>query len=207
MKFTCKILVCFLLYASLSQGVSLETMKNLELKVQLDQETLNNLFVQLNPYYSETIIQTDTYFVTQQGRFKLREEYGKDAYLIRYQRPNLEGSKESNYLFYPIHDIDLFLSVLGDSLQEELKVKKQRTLYFPKPHIRVHLDRVEDLGDFLEIEIILSKNVPLSVAETEMQELIESLQLINLNKIDCGYRELLQKRRIEQSMSLSSAGN
>lgn len=191
---------CFLLRLSLLQGASssIEAMKNLEIKVQLNQETLNNLMVQLNPYYSETLIQIDTYFMTKEGRLKLREEEGKDAYLIRYQRPDLEEAKESNYLFYPVNNVSLFLSVLGDSLKEELKVKKQRALYFPKPHIRVHLDQVNDLGDFLEIEIILSKDISLSVAEIEMQELQEWLQLVNLPKINCGYRELLQKNKIEQ---------
>lgn len=173
-------------------------MKNLELKVHLDQETLSNLRAQLSPYYSETLIQTDTYFVTKQGRLKLREENNKNAYLIRYQRPDLEEAKESSYLFYPIMDVNLFLSVLGDSLKEELKVKKQRALYFPKSHIRVHLDDVENLGHFLEIEIILSKDVPLTIAEIEMQELQDWLQLSDLSKINCGYRELLQKNKIER---------
>jgi adenylate cyclase len=170
-------------------------MKNLEIKLQLDQTTLNNLVVHLKPYYSETLIQTDTYFVTKQGRLKLREENGKKAYLIRYQRPDLEEPKESDYLFYSVDNVTLFLSVLGDSLREELKVKKRRALYFPKPHLRVHLDQVENLGDFLEIEIILSEEVPLSTAETEMRELQQELQLLNLKKIDCGYRELLKKMK------------
>ncbi len=175
-------------------------MRNLELKVQLNQESLNNLIAQLSPYYSETLIQTDTYFASKEGRLKLREEKGKSACLIRYQRPNLQDPKEANYVLYPIKDVDQFFAVFGDFLQEELKVKKQRALYFPKPHIRVHLDQVEELGDFLEIEVPLSKDVPLAVAETEMRELQKRLQLENLNKIDCGYRELLQKKKIEQSI-------
>ena len=192
-------IICCLFHFSLLQGTSIEAMKNLEIKVQLNQKTLSNLVVQLNPYYSETLIQTDTYFMTKEGRLKLREENGKEAYLIRYQRPDLEEAKESNYFFYPINNASLFLSVLGDSLREELKVKKQRGLYFPKPHIRVHLDQVDGLGDFLEIEIILSKDMPLAIAEIEMQELQEWLQLVNLPNINCGYLELLQKSKIEQS--------
>lgn len=162
--------------------------------MQLNQENFASLAAQLTPYYSETLFQIDTYFATKQGRLKLREEKGKNAYLIRYQRPDLEEAKQSNYLFYPIDDVDLFRSVLGDSLKEEIQVKKRRALYFPKPHIRVHLDQVEDLGDFLEIEIILSKEVPLVVAETEMRELQDWLELSNLHKITQGYRELLQAK-------------
>lgn len=171
----------------------MERMKNLELKVQLDPETFDSLKALLAPYYSETLSQTDTYFVTKHGRLKLREENGKNAYFIHYQRPNLQEAKQSNYLFYPVDDVGLFLSVFGDSLEEEVKVKKQRALYFPKPHIRVHLDQVEGLGNFLEIEIILSNEAPLALAETEMEELQDWLQLLNLRKITHGYRELLQQ--------------
>lgn len=175
----------------------IEKMKNLEIKVQLDQENLDHLAAELKPFFAENLFQTDTYFETHQGRLKLREEKGKNGYLIRYQRPDLEQAKQSDYLFYPVADRDLFLTVLGDSLKEEIKVIKRRALYKPKPHIRVHLDQVEDLGDFLEIEIILSQEVPLSVAETEMRQLQDWLQLNNLRKITQGYRELLQLKRAQ----------
>lgn len=185
---------CLLFISFQSDATPVETMKNLELKIQLNQEKFDNLTTLLNPYYSETLAQTDTYFASKQGRLKLREQNGKKAYLIRYQRPDLEEAKQSSYLFYPIDDVSLFLSVLGDSLKEEIKVKKQRALYLPKPHIRIHLDQVESLGDFLEIEIVLSKEMPRSLAETEMCELQDWLQLTHLRKITHGYRELLQQK-------------
>jgi predicted adenylyl cyclase CyaB len=191
--------IFFLFISCFLHGASLETMKNLELKVQLNQQIMTDLKAQLQSCYAETLIQTDTYFVSEQSRFKLREESGKQAYLIRYQRPNLQEAKESNYLFYPVSDVKLFLAVFGDTLQEELKVKKQRALYFPKPHIRVHLDQVEELGDFLEIEIILSKDISIAVAQEEMQELQQWLHIENLKKINCGYRELLQEKRLHVS--------
>lgn len=169
-------------------------MKNLEFKVALDSNAFDSLKAKLSPYYSTTLFQIDTYFEAKEGRLKLREENGDYAYFIHYHRPDIEEAKESNYLFYPVDDVGLFLSVFGNSLKEEIKVKKQRILYLPKPHIRVHLDQVEDLGNFLEIEIILSQEVSLAVAEMEMKALKEELQLENLQKIANGYRELLQQK-------------
>ncbi len=177
-------------------------MKNLEVKIALNHEEMEPLKEELKPYFAEMLVQTDTYFVTKQGRLKLREEQGKGAYLNRYERPDLEEAKQSHYLFYPVDDVDLFFSVFGDSLKEEIKVKKVRALYFPKPHIRVHLDSVEELGDFLEIEIILSKEVPLAVAEVEMAELQNRLQLTHLSKITCGYRELLLQKKAEKTFGV-----
>lgn len=194
MKGFLRVFFCCLFLTFLLGATPMETMKNLELKMQLNQENFDNLATKLNPYYSETLSQTDTYFLSKQGRLKLREENGKNAYLIRYERPNLKEAKQSNYLFYPVTDVSLFLSVLGDNLKEEIKVKKQRMLYLLKSHIRIHLDQVESLGNFLEIEIILSKEVPLSVAEAEMRELQDWLQITNHCKISHGYRELLQKK-------------
>lgn len=172
-------------------GDAIQPMKNLELKVQLDEDALSYLSEQLKPYFAEILLQTDTYFVTHEGRFKLREEEGKNAYLIRYERPDQKTAKQSDYLFYPIHDPLLFRSVMNDCLKEEVVVKKQRSLYFPKPDIRIHLDEVVDLGCFLEIEIILSESMSLMAANQEMEELQKWLQLDNQRKISKGYRELL----------------
>lgn len=193
MKNFFKYLICFIFGITLLEATTSEVRKNLEIKLQLDQKTLHDLTTQLSPYYSETLFQTDTYFKTKQGRLKLREENGKNAYLIYYLRPDLEDAKQSDYLFYPIDDVALFLSVMQGSITEEFKVKKQRALYFPKPHIRVHLDQVENLGDFLEIEIILSQEVPLKTAEAQMRQLQDELKLTNLPKINQGYRELSQE--------------
>lgn len=190
-------MIRFFVACLLLMSFSLEAMKNLEIKVQLDEDSKNRLGEKLRPYYADKLFQTDTYFLTKEGRLKLREEEGKGAYLIRYLRPDLEAAKESDYLFYPITDVKLFLCVLGDAIKEEIKVIKQRELFFPKPHIRVHLDKVIDLGDFLEIEIILG-DVSQAIAEIEMQELIEWLQLKDLPKMRFGYRELLQKYKAEQ---------
>ncbi len=190
MKYFVKYLICFLFLTSLLEA---EVRKNLEIKLQLDGEKFQDLQTQLIPYYRETLLQTDTYFKTKQGRLKLRVEEGKKTYLIRYERPDLEEAKQSNYQFYPVDDAPLFLSVLGDSIAEEIQVKKSRALYFPKPHIRVHLDQVEKLGNFLEVEIILSNEVALEVAEKEMRELQEWLQLASCKKITQSYRELLQQ--------------
>lgn len=177
-----------------------ELMKNLELKVQLSEDVFGDLEEKLQPYYVETLLQTDTYFLTNQGRLKLREEDGKAAYVVSYQRPNCKEAKESKYLFYPVDDVELFLAVFSGVLCKQLQIKKQRALYFPKPYIRLSLDQVEELGNFLEIEIVLSEDCPLREAEIEMQELQESLELKKYPQVDCGYRELLQKSRFEQTV-------
>lgn len=173
----------------------LGAMTNLELKVRLDRESRTLLGERLAPYYAETLEQIDTYFKTREGRLKLREETGGRPYLIRYLRPDLEGAKESSYLFYPIEDANLFLSVVGDAIKEEVRVKKLRVLYHPKPYIRVHLDEVESLGDFLEIEIILSDSVSLETATADMRWLEKWLGLDAFEKVNRGYRELMQEEK------------
>lgn len=198
MKNFCRLFLACLLSAFQLQGSSVEVMRNLELKVQLDEDAFTRVQDRLHADYAETLFQTDTYFETKEGRLKLREEKGKRAYFIRYERPDCQEAKQSNYLFYPVEDVDLFFSLFGDSLKEEIKVVKQRNLYFPKPYIRVHLDQVEGLGKFLEIEIILSKEVSLSSAETTMRHLQDWLRLDGLPKISHGYRELLRQSMAKQ---------
>ena len=96
--------------------------------------------------------QIDTYFKVNNGRLKLRE--GKiENNLIHYQRENKEGPKQS--------DVNLFKSNPESSLKEILTkalcvlvvVDKKREIYFID-NVKFHIDTVENLGNFVEIEAI-----------------------------------------------------
>jgi len=96
--------------------------------------------------------QIDTYFKVNQGRLKLREG-NIENYLIYYERENKEGPKQS--------DIILFQSAPGSSLKSILVnangvltiVDKKREIYFIG-NVKFHIDTVQELGTFMEIEAI-----------------------------------------------------
>ncbi len=181
-------------------------MKNLELKVRLPNPTEVQTIIK--QYFIEILDQTDTYFRVTNGRLKLREEVGKEAFMIQYQRPDTATEKVSEYHLYPIPDVIQFWQIFGPTLQVEVVVKKIRHLYLYE-NARIHIDTVDDLGSFLEIEVVINneeqhfaqQNDPKVLPQAEpkkektasavMEYLVNLMKITDCEKIKCGYRELL----------------
>jgi len=101
------------------------------------------------------ISQNDTFFACPNGRLKLRTFSEHKGELIFYQRPDAPGPKESSYLIAPTSSPGELREVLWRAYGIVGRVRKQRTL-FVAGRTRIHLDRVEELGDFLELEVVLT---------------------------------------------------
>lgn len=96
--------------------------------------------------------QVDTYFQVPEGRLKLRQGNIENA-LIHYQRADQEGPKSSQVKLAPVGDGASLKSVLKQALGILAVVDKQREIYFIG-HVKFHIDQVEGLGGFVEIEAI-----------------------------------------------------
>lgn len=113
--------------------------------------------------------------------------------LIFYRRSNQHGSKESFYIRSQTSEPDSLRTALTFAYGEAGRVRKRRTLYLAG-RTRIHLDQVEDLGDFLELEVVLADDedvqVGIGVADRLMQQLgVEPTQLI-----EGAYVELLMAK-------------
>lgn len=97
------------------------------------------------------LIQRDTYFEVPQGRLKLREEPGAIPHLIAYERPDLPGQKESRYHLIEVREPAELQEALAAVLGIAVVVSKARRL-FVFEGVRIHLDHVDGLGDFIEFE-------------------------------------------------------
>ena len=98
--------------------------------------------------------QTDTYFATAAGRLKLRVEEPGGAVLVEYHRPDAPEARESRYRLTPVENPGEALAALSRRHGVVARVVKRRTLYV-LGNVRIHLDRVEGLGDFIEFEAVL----------------------------------------------------
>ena len=136
------------------------------------------------------ILQDDTFFDCHAGRLKLRAFSNSQGELIFYQRSNQSGPKESFYVRTP--------TAAPDSLRETLtlaygavgRVRKHRTLFLAG-RTRIHLDAVEDLGDFLELEVVLDDDEPLENGIREAHRLMQQLDVTPSQLIDRAYVDLL----------------
>jgi predicted adenylyl cyclase CyaB len=97
--------------------------------------------------------QVDTYFRTGQGRLKLRESSLSGAQLVPYLRPDERGPKRADYRVIPVADPTGVKALLGEILGLHRVVAKEREIFLYE-NVRIHLDRVEALGCFVELEAV-----------------------------------------------------
>lgn len=163
--------------------------QNLEIKARIkSRQEAQTVAEQLGANFSCEIEQVDTYFKVPDGRLKLREFGDGRGELIFYRRPEQELNRWSTYSIYPSPDASQMRLILSEALGVITVVKKSRIVYIWK-NARIHLDRVEDLGDFLEFEVLVIHGE--EQAEDLMKELRRNFNIADANIIRCSYADLL----------------
>ncbi|MNT50917.1 CYTH domain protein [compost metagenome] len=94
--------------------------------------------------------------------------------LIFYQRADDSGPKESFYVISPTDAPDSLRETLTLAYGAAGRVKKHRTL-FMAGRTRIHLDRVEGLGEFLELEVVLREGESAQAGMEEARTLMAGL--------------------------------
>ena len=121
---------------------------------------------------AELIEQDDQFFTVPHGRLKLRRFADGSAELIHYHRANGTEARASDYVRVPVPDPDALALALLRANGNAGRVRKQRWLLLAG-QTRIHLDRVEGLGDFMELEVVLRDGQ----ADAEGQAIAEGLML------------------------------
>lgn len=138
----------------------------------------------------EVLIQEDVFFNVPNGRLKLRKFASGTAELIAYHRSDSAEVRESSWLASPIVDPDSFQQAMAMTAGVGVTVRKHRTLYIVG-NTRVHLDRVEQLGDFVELEVVLDTDDDHEVARQIADDLIKQLGLEAASRVSVAYADLL----------------
>ena len=97
--------------------------------------------------------QVDTYFRTRAGRLKLRESSLSGGQLVPYLRPDEPEARRSDYQVIPVADPTGLKALLSQLLGVHRVVAKEREIALVG-NVRIHLDRVDGLGSFLELEAV-----------------------------------------------------
>ena len=129
-------------------------MQNIECKYEIRDMNLARSLARIRGGRSiGTLEQTDTYFRLASARLKRRETVGEPTEWIHYERSDLARARLSHFTIYSEEEA---LERFGTrKLPELVVVRKKRELYMCE-NVRIHLDQVEGLGDFLEFEALVS---------------------------------------------------
>src|SRR5215211_7543560 len=135
--------------------------------------------------------QRDTYFTAARGRLKLREQEPGGAELIAYQRADDPRARESRYRIVPVPDPPALREALDAALGTVVVVDKRRRLFLWEG-VRIHLDSVEGLGDFVELEGVAAEGSDLA-REAELVERLRAELAIDPGAVEAtGYADLLR---------------
>ena len=166
-------------------------MRNIEIKCVLTgRQAIEKRLEELGAELVWVARQRDTFYAVTHGWLKLREHEGGDAELIGYVRAtDTSAPRPSDFERVVIEDSEQWKRLLGKVLEVDAVVQKERTLWMHR-HTRVHLDRVEDLGDYLELETLVDE-IDEVEARAENEALIAALELDRGAFLAVPYRDLL----------------
>ncbi|MDR6604648.1 MULTISPECIES: class IV adenylate cyclase [Achromobacter] len=169
--------------------------RNVEIKAQVDSlAAIEPLAAALSGQEPVFIAQDDTFFTCTHGRLKLRAFADGTGELIFYQRADDTGPKESFYVISPTDSPSTLRDALTRAYGAIGRVKKQRTV-FMAGRTRIHLDNVEGLGEFLELEVVLRDGESAEAGMEEARTLMQSLGVAPTQLLSGAYLDLLADRR------------
>jgi adenylate cyclase class IV len=169
-------------------------MRNLELKaVAADLSRLRRILRTLGARHEpRPLDQVDWYFEVPRGRLKLRQRKGaQTAELIFYVRPDARRPRASEYQTLPTSDAAGLLRLLRAMFAAGVCVRKRRDLWL-LGETRVHLDQVNRLGSFVEIEVPFARSA--TEARRVMSLLRERLGIPPGDVLACSYADLPARR-------------
>jgi predicted adenylyl cyclase CyaB len=171
---------------------------NIEIKAKIENiDSLKRAIENLFNVKAEQIIQVDTFFNIDKGRLKLRtfsKDYGE---LIYYERKDTAGPKQSNYYIYKTSEPENLKQVLQFSLGLRGTVQKKRFLYLVG-NTRIHLDVVDKLGSFIELEVVLSPQQSESDGKLVAKAFMLKLDIKEKDLIELAYIDLLEKLNLSK---------
>jgi adenylate cyclase, class 2 len=165
--------------------------RNIELKAH-DPDPVRSLEVcrALGAEDHGEIWQRDTYFQVPRGGLKLREERPGRPHLIQFQRANEPQQRESRYRIVELDDSAVLSAALADAIGIHVVVTKHRRLFLWRD-VRIHLDRVEQLGEFIELEAVAPPDSDLAHERDLIVELRSAFGITDERLFAVGYAEQL----------------
>lgn len=150
----------------------------------------------------------DTYFRSNMADFSKtdealrlrREDYGVTRWILAYKGPRLGGlSKSRLEIEAEVRDPGELMEILQKlGFTRLMDIRKERSIFQLRPFI-ISLDKVEGLGDFVEIE--RKAEDAGTTLDSEIDEVLRKLNLNRSQLVPLTYLELLLQRECDNERS------
>jgi predicted adenylyl cyclase CyaB len=165
---------------------------NIEIKARVsDFDQLRATVESASDSAVEVLNQEDVFFAVPEGRLKLRILDEHCGELIHYHRGDAAEPKASSYLIAPTTTPKAMRVILSQVLPIVGVVRKRRWLY-RVGQTRIHLDRVEGLGEFVELEVVLRPDQEQAQGIAIAQHLMSLLGIVPGQLIRTSYIDMMK---------------
>ncbi len=166
---------------------------NIEIKARAeDIASLQDIAQQISDTPCQVIPQVDTFFNCPTGRLKLRELHPNHGQLVYYQRTDHPGPKPSHYQIFETSNPAGLKTILSAAFGVRGVIKKVRRLYLVG-QTRIHLDEVDGLGRFVELEVVLRPGQADAEGQAIAEGLMARLGIRQSDLVEGAYMDMLEK--------------
>ena len=158
-------------------------------------DEIRNFLKSQNAFHKGTDHQIDTYFKVESGRLKLRQG-NVETNLIYYNRLNTKAPKKSTVLLYKPNESTKLKAILETVHSTLCVVDKVREIYFID-NVKFHLDTVQGLGTFIEIEAIDESNtVDYDIILKQCNSYMAQLKIEDKDLVSVSYSDLIMQQNL-----------
>ncbi len=171
--------------------------RNMEIKARLqDRKRTVGLAQSITGRAPEVINQEDVFFYCESGRLKLRILSDSNGELIHYRRNDNKGPKTSKYSITRTEEPAKLRKIMEEAYGSRAVVKKTRLLFLVG-RTRIHIDSVENLGDFVELEAVLEGSEDKSIGENNVNSLMKVLEIRENDLVEGAYVDLIEGKNLK----------
>ncbi|MFQ5629498.1 MAG: class IV adenylate cyclase [bacterium] len=171
-------------------------MRNIEIKARYTDFAFARKCVrQEGGNHHSTMQQSDVYFRVVNGRLKLRYLEKDIGYLVYYERDDNPEPRASEYYIYDTKRPAELQHLLSAAHGILAKVNKRREVYLID-NVRVHLDEVEGLGQFIEFEAVMDSKSHTDAEIAKIETLIVRFRIDRKNLLSQSYLDMVLAREV-----------
>ncbi len=166
--------------------------RNVEVKARVaDLAAARSVAERLGARHEWTDVQVDRYYrLDGSGRLKLRTCGRAPAELIRYERPEETAVRTSAYEITATRDDAQAVCLVPQDAPLAV-VRKRRELWL-LDNVRIHLDTVDGLGTFLELEAVVDASHDEAACGRRVATLLDALGIAADDCVRASYGDLLR---------------